>query len=502
MVTKIMQGALKDCEAEGYIILVAHNQLDNQDLGAIEQVYPHVKKVLARHAFTGAREQQYVLTAPQGDRLVQYIFLGLGSRDAAPEHECEILRRVIGKGVNVMKNNAINNVAVALPDHHGYASSAQTLVTDITLAAHMAAYEFITFKTEKKDKKFEGEFIITIGSEKKEALEKAHDQGVIIGTSINKVRTLVDLPGNVVTPSYVADHASALADTYNLKSTVFGREKAMQLGMGGFCAVDAGSVQPGKFVVLEYACTDVNAPTIALVGKGVTFDSGGISLKPSAYMKGMKHDMAGAAAVMGTMEAVAQLKPACNVIGLMPLVENMPGGGASRQDDIITFLNGKTAEIENTDAEGRLILADALCYAQSNYKLDYIIDIATLTGACEIALGHTYAALMSYDDHGADTLFQLGQETGERVWRLPFHPDYKKAINSPVADMTNIGSSKYKASSITAGLFLSNFVTTKKWAHLDIAGTADGVVGVSYLGTGATGFGVRLMTAFIQNYKR
>ena len=271
--------------------------------------------------------------------------------------------------------------------------------------------------------------------------------------------------------------------------------------MGGFLAVGAGSDQPSKFVVLEYKTKEKNAPTIALAGKGITFDTGGISLKPSESMHGMKYDMSGAAAVIATLKIIAQLKPDINVIGVTPLVENMPDGKAQRQDDVIRFMNGKTAEIKSTDAEGRLVLADALCYAEKFYSPETIIDIATLTGACVAALGYFYTGLMTQDDTLLEVLPKIGFATGDRAWPLPLDDDYKPANNSPIADLRNTGSAEYKAGTITAGFFLQEFVKNARWAHLDIAGTADGVPGVSYLGRGSTGAGIRLLVEFIMHYR-
>jgi leucyl aminopeptidase len=327
-------------------------------------------------------------------------------------------------------------------------------------------------------------------------------EGNIIGQAANFARHLSDTPANHLTPTSLSEQAKKIADEYDLECKVFGVEKAKELGMGGFIAVDAGSDQEGKFVILEYTSPKKDSPTIALVGKGVTFDTGGISLKPSDSMTGMKFDMTGAASVIATMSVIAQLKPEVNVIGITPIVENMPSGKATRQDDIITFMNGKTAEIKSTDAEGRLILADALCYAEKFYKPDVIIDIATLTGACVYALGHFFSGLMTKDEILGTKLHAVSLITGDRVWPLPLDDDFKDAIKSDVADLSNTGATAYRAGTITAAWFLSNFVEKAKWAHLDIAGTADGVPGISYLGKGATGVGVRLLSEFVLNYKK
>ena len=263
--------------------------------------------------------------------------------------------------------------------------------------------------------------------------------------------------------------------------------------MGGLLAVSSGSEQEPRFIVVEYVPEKQSTETVGLVGKGVTFDSGGISIKPAQGMDEMKDDMAGAAAVISSMELIAHLKPRVNVIGIAPITENLPSGTALRPGDIITFYNGKTAEVKNTDAEGRLILADALAYAVKHYKLDALINFATLTGSCSAALGPFFCGLMSKHDHLAEQIAHASLESGDRAWRLPFHDDYKVAIRSAVADLCNIGNESYRAGSITAGFFLQNFVGDVPWAHLDIAGTSFNVPDISYYRPGATGFGVRLL---------
>ena len=237
------------------------------------------------------------------------------------------------------------------------------------------------------------------------------------------------------------------------------------------------------------------------MGKGITFDSGGLSLKPPQYMETMKEDMSGAAAVIATMQAIAQLKPKVNVIGITPLSENLPSGKATMPGDVITFYNGKTAEVRNTDAEGRLVLADALSYAVKHYKLDALVDVATLTGACAYALGPFFTGLMSQHDKLTKRLQESADRSGDRVWPLPLHDDYKVAIKSAIADICNIGSKKYNAGAITAGFFLQNFVGDTPWVHLDIAGTAFDVPDVSYYRPGATGVGVRLLIDLALNWR-
>ncbi len=473
---------------------------DLATLDVIEkEYYPNVKEILKKHLFAGKKGQSFVLTAPRKKTLVQFIFVGIGALTGQPHVERETLRRSIGTAIHIVKKHNLGSALMGMPNVSPFDVSSAELVKQVAIAAIMADYEFSTFKSDKKDKRWKGTLYIELESK---ALTAALNEGIVIGAATSRARNWADLPANILTPTELANQAQDIARMHKLKSTVFGRAEALKLGMGGFCAVDAGSDQEGQFVVLEYKTTAKNAPTIALVGKGISFDTGGISLKPSNAMTGMKYDMSGAAAVIATMDAIAHLKPKVNVIAITPIVENMPSGKAARQDDIVTFMNGKTAEIKSTDAEGRLILADALCYAEKFYKPDVMIDIATLTGACQYSLGHFYAGLMTRDHELADTLYQAGLLTGEKVWLLPMDDDFKDAIKSDVADISNTGSPAYSGGTVTASHFLENFVAKTRWAHLDIANTASEVPGINYLGKGATGIGVRLFIEFIMGFKK
>ena len=490
---------------EGYVVLLNEDVESSELVTKIEKdFYPNAKKILKKHKFTGKVGQSFALTAERDGKLVQFIFIGIGKIDGEWYQELEDLRRGIGAAILKLKSLEIESAVIQIPqDTKPYGVECDELVKQMAVAAYMADYKFAKFKSKKDDGQKERECKLFFATGECAGCEESLLHATIIGQAINNSRLLCDMPPNVATPKYISEEVKKIAtDIPGLKCAVFGRDKAEELGMGGFLSVDVGSEQDGKFVVLEYNTKDKNAPTIALVGKGVTFDSGGISLKPASHMSGMKFDMSGAAAVIGAMNIIAQLKPNVNVIGLTPLVENMPSGRSNKQDDIITLMNGKTAEIANTDAEGRLILADALCYAEKFYTPDVIIDIATLTGACAHALGHFYTALMTKDKEITEALKKSAKISGDKIWALPFDDDYKVAIKSDVADISNTGSPAYKAGTITSGFFLSNFVEKAKWAHLDIAGTADGVPGVNYLGKGSTGAGVRLLVDFVINYKR
>ena len=491
-----------DTMAEGYGFLVTEDLDASQDLKQLEEKFqPQLRAILKKHKFEGKKGQSLVLSQAHEGQLYHSIFIGLGTLKGHWETELETLRRGVGRLTHLIKKHELEHAVLEVPSAKQFGVSPEELVEQITTTMVLADYQFDTYKT-KKDKAPDATVLLAADEGSMDELKERVSRGMIIGQSANVTRHLADLPPNAATPSFVADEAEKIAKEHGFKYTVFGREKAAELGMGGFMAVDAGSDQDGRFVILEYDAPDKNAPTIALVGKGVTFDSGGLSLKPASYMTGMKYDMSGAASVLGTFRALAQLKPNVNVVGLMPLVENLPSGKSSKQDEIVTFYNGKTAEIENTDAEGRLILADALAYAEKHYNPAVIIDIATLTGACVAALGHHYTALMTDDEELGTRLKESGARSGDKLWHLPLPDDYKEAIKSPVADLSNTGRRDWGAGTITAGLFLGNFIEKTPWAHLDIAGTADGVNGVNYLGKGATGVGVRLFVDFVMNYDK
>jgi leucyl aminopeptidase len=494
-----------DNGVEGYIFLIKENMdsaSDRDSLSYLEQNhYPHLQDILKKHQFNGKRGQSFVLTGMKDGALAQFIFVGLGQLNGSWHHELENLRRAFATATQLLKKLSIQSAVVGLPDAAPFKISSQELTKQLAITAHMALYEFAQFKSDKKEVSFKGTLLIDVATQDLAACSNMLAQGNLIGQAINQARGWADLPANLMTPTSLSLEAQKVADEFKLACTIFGHEKARELGMGAFLSVDAGSEQDGKFVILEYKCQDKNAPTIALCGKGVTFDTGGISLKPSNSMCGMKFDMSGAAAVIATMKIIAQLKPAINVIGLTPLVENMPSGRASRQDDIVVAMNGKSIEIKNTDAEGRLILADTLCYAEKFYNPDVIIDIATLTGACLHALGHFYTGVMTRDEELGNELRSIGQLTGDRMWPLPLHDDFKEANRSETADINNSGSSAYLAGTIIGACFLEAFVDKARWAHLDIAGTAHDVPGINYVGKGSTGAGIRALVEFVMSYK-
>ena len=322
------------------------------------------------------------------------------------------------------------------------------------------------------------------------ALRKGVQEGAAIGSGITLARELGNLPANVCTPTYLANEAKKLGRSVGLTVEVMDRKAMEKLGMRTLLSVAQGSHQPPRFIVMRYQGAAKQAAPVVLVGKGITFDTGGISLKPGGEMDEMKFDMCGAASVFGTMRAIAEMSLKINVIALVPATENMPGGGATKPGDVITSMSGQTVEILNTDAEGRLILCDALTYAE-RFKPAAVIDIATLTGACIIALGHVCSGLFSPSDRLAGELTAAADEAWDRVWRLPLWDDYQELLRSNFADFANIGGRA--AGSVTAACFLARFAKKFEWAHLDIAGTA----WKSGKDKGATGRPVALLTRFL-----
>jgi leucyl aminopeptidase len=322
------------------------------------------------------------------------------------------------------------------------------------------------------------------------AAEQAISQSKAIGAGVAVAKNLGNLPGNICTPTYLTEQAQKLGEQYGIKITVLETADLENLGMGSFLSVARGSREPPKLIVLEYTQGRDSEPPIALVGKGITFDSGGISIKPAAQMDEMKFDMCGAASVLGAFKAVAELRLPLNLVGIVPSCENMPSGNANKPGDIVTSMSGQTIEVLNTDAEGRLILCDALTYAE-RFKPAAVVDIATLTGACVIALGAQATGLMSNHEGLARELLNAGKESYDRAWQLPLWQEYQKSLDSNFADIANIGGRE--AGTITAACFLSRFAKKFKWAHLDIAGTA-------WKGgkeKGATGRPVPLLTQFL-----
>jgi leucyl aminopeptidase len=365
----------------------------------------------------------------------------------------------------------------------------------LTEGALLGLYRFRKYITKKENNSKDVKELRIITTEKeKRHIEKAIDEGSIISEAVNWARDMVNEPANYMTPEKLADAARTLAEKYGLGIEVLEKEQMAEMGMGGLLGVSQGSQQQPKFVVLTYKGNATDTIDLALAGKGITFDSGGISIKPSEGMADMKGDMAGGATVLAVLIAVARLKPDINVTALVPATENLPSGTALKPGDIITAMSGETIEVLNTDAEGRLILADALCYARK-LGAKAVIDVATLTGACQVALGNICTGVFSNNPELAEKLITTGNEVGERAWQMPMFDEYREQLKSTIADIKNIGT-RY-GGAITAAKFLADFIEDTPWVHLDIAGTSDTDKDKGYLVKGATGVPVRTLVNLV-----
>jgi leucyl aminopeptidase len=416
------------------------------------------------------------------------VSVGLGKRE---ELEPERLRVAAALAAGTAASLQAHSIAWSLDGIDGEGMAAAVVEGTV-----LGSYRFDRYLTGNDDDEPASVERLTLLAP--DSAEAEAETALVASEAENRARDLQNLPSNVATPTYLAERAKEIANAHDSVSLeVLGREEISAKGMGGLEAVSQGTAEEPKLIVLRYE--GGGEGPLGLVGKAVTFDSGGISIKPSQGMQEMKMDMSGGAAVLEATAAIAELGLPLELISVVPATENMPSGTAIKPGDIITQYNGKTVEINNTDAEGRLILADALAYCVE-LGAERIVDLATLTGAVLVALGSTYAALISNDDEWAGSIAQAGLESGELVWRLPLHPEYKELTKGTVADLTN-AASKRKAGTIYAASFLEEFVDGTPWAHLDIAGTAWDV-GREYVGKGPTGFGVRLLVCLAQSLSR
>jgi len=420
-------------------------------------------------------------------------FIGLGEERRLSHAK---LRKALQRAMTQATKNREYQIAIAIPVRvHGLTDAESRLFA--LREASLADYTFDHFKSKKNEfDKIDGVHFIPLDGEPEDELEERLQAVRRLRSSIQLARDLANRPANDLTPEGLASAAKEMAEQVGgLRVTVFGKKELQKERMGGILAVGQGSVEEPRLVILEHRPKKPKK-SIVLVGKGVTFDTGGISIKPSQGMGWMKYDMCGAATVMGVMRTVAELELPLKVVGLIPTAENMPSGTAIKPGDIITLSNGKTVEVDNTDAEGRLLLADALAYADK-FNPDIVLDFATLTGACVVALGHEAAGIMGNDEELIQGLRRIGETVGERVWPLPLYDEYFSYLKSEWADMKNAGSRW--GGPVTAGAFLQQFVPEKvSWAHLDIAGVGYLEKEHNGLPQGGTGFGVALVSAFLE----
>jgi len=482
------KGAVVVLVEENKKLSPAAKELDKQTKGA-------VKRAIAASKFVGKKGQLLEIVAPAESNLDRILLAGTG-KDFDELEQQNLGGNVYGK----LKNSGSSEATVIVD---AGAKDLTVAAANVALGARLASYRFDKYLTKQNNSNEDGKPTLKamkIGVAGAGAAKKAYGPMDKIADGVFFTRDLVSEPGNVIYPESLAEQCKELAKL-GVKVEILDEKKMAKLGMNALLGVGQGSERESRIVVMSWNGAAKSKKPVAFVGKGVTFDTGGISLKPGPGMEEMKWDMGGSGTVIGLMKALAGRKAKANVVGLVGLVENMPDGKAQRPGDIVKSMSGRTIEILNTDAEGRLVLADVLWYCQDKYKPEFIVDLATLTGAIIIGLGHEYAGMFANDDKLAEQLFAAGTATEEKVWRMPLHDNYDKKIKSDAADMKNIGGRD--AGSITAAQFLQRFVNKTPWAHLDIAGMAWSKEAKPTVPKGATGFGVRLLDRFVaDNYEK
>ena len=458
----------------------AGKQLDKASAGEISSI-------LDKGDFKANTSDTLMLYDIAGVKASRVLLVGCGK---AVEFESKTVNQVSQAASEVIQKTSIKSITCYLGDSIT-GEQKETAITQTIIGFSDSLYQLQDYKSKKKDAPSLSQVCVSLSNGFDDDAQTALDNGIAISEGMKLTRDLANHPGNVCTPTYIAETATNLANDYkNVEIDILEEADMEKLGMGSFLSVSKGSDEPGKMVILQYfGAKDKKQQPIALVGKGVTFDTGGISLKPGANMDEMKFDMGGAAGMLGTLKACAEMQLDINVVVVLAAAENMPSARASKPGDIVTSMKGITIEVLNTDAEGRLVLCDALTYV-GKYNPSIVIDAATLTGACIIALGHHISAVLSNNDELANDLMDAGNTINDRAWRLPMGDEYKKQLKSSFADLGNIGGRA--AGTITAACFLGEFTKDYKWAHLDIAGTA-------WTGKDATGRPVPLLSQFLIN---
>jgi leucyl aminopeptidase len=434
----------------------------------------------------------FVFEAKGKVKASRLLLIGMGDKSDYKASDVAVLS---GTAARALSKRNVKNFAL-MPRSEADAVSVATCAMQGVITS---LFELDKYKTKDKSGKKIDNFVLFVEGAKEKDLKTGLDNGEIIGESMNFARDLANEPPNVLTPTEMANRAQKMAKDCGLSCDILDEDKMEKLGMGSLMSVSYGSAQPAKMIVLKYEPkknTGKKGDLISIVGKGVTFDTGGISIKPSEGMDAMKYDMSGAASVIGTMRAIGLLKPTIPVLGVVGAVENMPDGKASRPSDVVTAMNGKTIEILNTDAEGRLVLADAVAYAEKQGATT-IIDMATLTGAVIIALGDLNTGIMGNDQDLVDEIIECGKVAGEDFWQLPVSKAYSKGIKSDIADIKNIGPAR-KAGTIMGAVFIQEFVKDAKWAHLDIAGTAWADDAKPHRSKGPTAVAVRTLLKLVE----
>ena len=491
MEIKAYSGKVKDWKGDSIAIILQQEE-KCENIGKLSEI---IKELGSRKDFTG-KKGSYI-KVPLMDGAIKNLYLiGAGKNEGA--NMPMVIRSGIAELMRKIKKDNCKDLLIYIPSAASVKDS-KCVYSAVGEGIELGLYSFDKYKTKKEDEKDDGKLKkVSVAGADNESLNK----GIIFGCSQNYARDLANEPGNIIYPQTLADRAKKLAKEFGFECEVWDEKRILKEKMGCLYAVGVGSCNQPRFIHLIYRPAGVKkAKKIAIVGKGLTFDSGGIDLKPSDFLRTMKGDKTGACNVLGVMQGIAKLKPKVEVHGIIGAAENMPGGASFRPDDILTARNGKTIEIDNTDAEGRLVLADALCYA-SELKPDMIIDMATLTGACAVALGSNRAGLFSNNDELADKFLSASEACGESLWRLPAEDEkIKESLKSPVADLVNCGS-RYGGATFAA-IFLQEFVSEAKkgsvipWIHIDIAGVDFFKENTSIYSKGASAFGTRTCLEYI-----
>jgi leucyl aminopeptidase len=484
MEIRLDQRPAETVECDALVALTFEGQPNGRVRDLLSEVY-------GSGEVTGKIFEMTLVHGPAGLRAKRLLLAGAGKAEKFTPAE---LRRVSGAALRHLKSRSLRKLALWLDPPFAAAEHVQAAVEGVMIGD----YEPDRYKSDKKDSKTVDHFAVVV-SGAGVGLEAAVVRGRIIAEGQNLTRELVNEPANRLTPSVLAESARRTAAPHGLECEVLDQDRMKQLGMGSLLGVAMGSAEPPALIVLRYrpAGVSVSPAHLGLVGKGVTFDTGGISIKPADGMEKMKYDMAGGAAMIGTMRVLAELKPPIPVTALIPAVENMPGSRAQRPGDIVTSLSGKTIEVINTDAEGRLILADALTYAK-RLGCTHVVDAATLTGAVVVALGNVNIGAFGDNERLVERILDAARSAGEKMWRLPLDDDYKEQLKSAFADMANVGGRPGGA--ITAALFLREFADETPWVHLDIAGTAWLDEAKPYAAKGPSGVCVRTLVNLAMNW--
>ena len=497
MKISVNKGKLAGTESEAIILaLFEDKELSGEAREIDTKSNGLIGEVIAGHDFEAKPSQVSVIYTRGSLPAKRIVLVGLGKES---EFDLERLRAAFAKAMQQLRALNIKEAATSI-DLSFLPGAKDRVAQAMVEGALLGLYQYAPFKTVDRENLKDMDQLTIVAEESDFPLiEAAVETAQVIAHAVCLTRDLVSTPSNRMTPAILAKEAAEIAIGSGISCTVFDKAGLSELGMNSLLSVASGSNEEPRFIILEYTGGEPDAAPIVLVGKGVTFDSGGICLKPSENMEKMKSDMAGGSAVLGAITACAGLRLPLNIVGLIPATENMPSGSALKPGDVFTSYSGKTIEVINTDAEGRLILADALAYA-SNYKPAAIIDLATLTGACVIALGDEVIGMFGTDDKLKGELREAAKETGELVWELPLWKNYQEQIKSDIADYKNHGGRG--AGAITAAAFLGNFAGDFPWVHLDIAGPAWVDKDKTYIPKGASGTGVRLLVEFLRNRAR